>query len=325
MKKILSITTLSIILLISSCSKDDSPVIEDPMTDPTTTTNPTITSSDFSTTINENPEANTVIGNIVATTTHGTLNYSITTQSPSGAIAINPISGEITVADATAFDFETNPTITATVNIAVNSTSKTSDVSITLNDIDDLEYLLSISKASYTAASDGDWIEITETEYNNLTSELNEVNKVGMTDTSYDTASAINGSADGFTFVNSKEPKSPENSYVFAFKYNLSSGTDVTGFRVKQSESTTTGYLNLGNTLPKHSGTNTTLYFVLKGNSTSFSNESFIGVYTTAPMEYVIGSGQGYYYYNGDATTNLKTTYSNTIKYQALSSTQKQW
>ena len=312
MKKFLSIALLSIVL-ITSCNKEED-------------TSSTISANDFSKSINENQIINTVIGTINATSTDGTLSYSIENQYPIGAIAINTVSGEITVADASAFDFETNPTITATVTIEGSTITETSDVTITLNDIDDLESLLSDSKSAYTAASNGDWIEITEAEYNKLEAEINEVSRIGTTEAEYDATHIGNSGAQPFTTLN-KGATIEENSYVFAFKYYIHDGTNVAGFKIKQSETENTGYTDLGSELPTHSGTTTSVYFVLKENTTTYTAESFLGFYKPegCNLGYNNTSGIGYYYLAGDNNTNLTSFNRGLLFYQSLTTTQKQW
>lgn len=312
MKKILSIALLSIVL-ITSCNKEE---------DETST----ISANDFSKSINENQITNTIIGTINAESTDGTLSYSIENQYPLGAIAINTVSGEITVADTSAFDYETNPTITATVTIKGSSITETSNVTITLNDMDDLELLLSDSKSAYTAASNGDWIEITAAEYEKLEADLNEVSRIGTTEAEYDVALIGDSGNQEFTSLN-KGATIVENSSIFAFKYYIQDGTDVTGFKIKQSETENTGYADLGSELPSHSGTTTSVYFVLKENITTYTSESFLGFYKPAGYNsgYNSTSGIGYYYLAGDNNTNLTSFNRGLLFYQALTTTQKQW
>ena len=90
--KNLIINTLIILLFIgvSSCSSDsneDNPIII------------TVGTSDFSTTINENPANGQIIGVVEGTTNQGDVTFSVTQQSPSGAFTIDSSTGELTVAD----------------------------------------------------------------------------------------------------------------------------------------------------------------------------------------------------------------------------------
>ena len=121
----LNLITLSILgclFFLLSCSNDDEPTI-------------TINLLDLEVTIDENPANRQVIGT-VQTDKSGTLSFNITSQTPTGALSIDASSGEVTVSDETLFDFETNPTITATVSAegAVN----TATVTINLANVSEL-------------------------------------------------------------------------------------------------------------------------------------------------------------------------------------------
>ena len=129
--RVLRTNRLSILFLIStlifvSCSKES----DDP-----NPTEITVFTSDFSRIMDENPTNGQVIGNVQGRTNQGTVIFSITEQNPAGAFSINSASGELKVADASIFDFETNPTISGTVNIANGAVSKNALVTISLNDL----------------------------------------------------------------------------------------------------------------------------------------------------------------------------------------------
>ncbi len=87
----------------------------------------------FNSTIDENPTTGQSLGTVNANG-DAPLNYSIATQSPSGALSISSATGELTVLNATLFDFETNPTITATVQVDNSGTIENLTVTIDLLD-----------------------------------------------------------------------------------------------------------------------------------------------------------------------------------------------
>ncbi|SRX55590.1 cadherin repeat domain-containing protein [Aequorivita sp. CIP111184] len=117
-----------IFFIFISCSKDsDEPTQEE--------TPVTVSTSDFSLTMDENPINGQIIGSVLGSTNEGTVSFSITEQAPSGAFSIDAISGELKVADETLFDFETNPTIIGTVKVVNGAISKNAIVTITLNDL----------------------------------------------------------------------------------------------------------------------------------------------------------------------------------------------
>lgn len=127
MKK--TITLILITFIFSSCSKDDNPE-----TNPTTPME--IYTSDFSTSMDENPENNQDIGLIEGTTNQGNVTFSLTNQSPNGALTIDSETGLLSVDNETLFDYETNPIINGTVKVANGELFKNSNIEIQLNDID---------------------------------------------------------------------------------------------------------------------------------------------------------------------------------------------
>ncbi|MCF6279662.1 MAG: cadherin domain-containing protein [Flavobacteriaceae bacterium] len=108
-KTLLSITFIATALFLTSCSKDDDTV--------------PISVQDLVVTIDENPTNGQAVGTVQTEGTGVASGFSITSQTPAGALSIDSNTGELTVADATLFDFETNPVITATISVvdAVNT------------------------------------------------------------------------------------------------------------------------------------------------------------------------------------------------------------
>ncbi|MBR9853924.1 MAG: DUF1566 domain-containing protein [Algicola sp.] len=102
-----------------------------------------ITIQDFTETIDENPTDGQVIGALQ--TSGGTAaNFSITSQTPVGAMNIDANTGELTVVDPNLFDFETNPIITATVT--VDDAENPATVTVNLNDVDEI----TVQEANFT-------------------------------------------------------------------------------------------------------------------------------------------------------------------------------
>ncbi len=115
-----------------------------------------VTTSNLTASIAENPAANAVIGTVAATIpvgVGGTIAYAITTQSPAGAMAINTSTGQLTVATVSSFDFETNPTITATVSATNKSEVKNASVTITLTNVVDVATISSLSTNASEAST----------------------------------------------------------------------------------------------------------------------------------------------------------------------------
>lgn len=122
------IIAATIFFTFISCSKDN----DDPTPSETTIT---ISTADFSKTMDENPVNGQVIGVVSGTTSEGSVTFSIIEQNPAGSFSIDANSGELKVADETLFDYETNPTITGTVKVANGAISENAVVTITLNDL----------------------------------------------------------------------------------------------------------------------------------------------------------------------------------------------
>jgi len=92
---------------------------------------------DFSVTIDENPANGQSLGTVQASG-EGTLAYSITSSAPSAALTINATTGELTVADAALFDFESNPVITAEISVGDGGNIQTLTATINLNNVVEL-------------------------------------------------------------------------------------------------------------------------------------------------------------------------------------------
>ncbi len=112
---------LTLLIITYSCSKDDDPII--------------INLQNLEVAIDENPTVGQVIGT-VESDNNASLTFNITSQTPNGVLEINENTGELIVADATLFDFETNPTITATVT--ADKAKNIATVTITVNNTNEL-------------------------------------------------------------------------------------------------------------------------------------------------------------------------------------------
>jgi hypothetical protein len=121
MKKIS--TAIILALLSFSCGKDDAP------------STAKVTTADVKVTIDENPKTGQDVATVSASTDQGSLNFKLTQENPSGALALDASSGKITVKNADLFDFESQPQISATVVVSSGATSKNAMVTISLNDI----------------------------------------------------------------------------------------------------------------------------------------------------------------------------------------------
>ncbi|WP_062060914.1 LamG-like jellyroll fold domain-containing protein [Aquimarina longa] len=117
---------ISAVLMFTNCSKDD---------DATVTVVTTISTKDVAVSINENPQSGARITKVSGTANQGKVTFKLKDEKPSGALSINTTSGELTVKNKALFDFETNPSITAVVEVSTGDASKNAKITITLNDV----------------------------------------------------------------------------------------------------------------------------------------------------------------------------------------------
>lgn len=120
---------------------------------------PVITASNLSSSINENPEVGSAIGTVQASVTSGSLQYSLVSQSVSGALTVNASTGEVTVADVSLFDFETLQTLTAVIRISSGSVSENINVTVSITDVDEIEAVYTIwegTTMTFTKEDGGD-------------------------------------------------------------------------------------------------------------------------------------------------------------------------
>ena len=115
---------MSLLLIGFGCSDENTePVI-------------TVSVTDFSGSIDENPEMGASIGTVSASTSSGSVTFEIVSQTPAGAVAINSTSGELTVSDASLFVAANNPTISGIVRATNGSVSNEASFTITVNAVD---------------------------------------------------------------------------------------------------------------------------------------------------------------------------------------------
>ncbi len=94
----------SITLSLMSCGDDLLPI--------------EVSATEFVVDVAENPQNGQTLGSIAATTNRGILTFEIMSQDPAGALAVTPLTGKISVADASTFDFEERQFITAMIMVA---------------------------------------------------------------------------------------------------------------------------------------------------------------------------------------------------------------
>jgi len=304
--KFLGLFTLTTFLFVS-CSEDDPAP-------------PQLTASDLTTTIAENPQEGDALGIVAASQSEG-VSFSILTSDPSGAFGVNPITGEVTVADASAFDFENRTSATASIRISSGDQETFSSVFVTITDADDLLTLLTTSRAEYEATSIG-WVQITEAEYNLLAERMADIFQVGASNFNY---GAPDGNfIDDITVSNNTFATIPFDSYLFAFRYTAMSDAPEAQVRPKVSEQgPITGFIGRGPLPPHDEGD---VFFVYKGAQVrTSSSTSYLGLYSPYSMGYKNNSGTTLYWRNGNGSDLPMTASTFETLIQGLTTTVKQW
>lgn len=95
----------TVMLSMMSCGEDEIAPIQ-------------ISAQEFVVSIEENPEEGKVLGTINASTNRGDLSFEMMSQDPDNAIAVDPITGEITIEDVSAFDYEERLFTTAMIMVS---------------------------------------------------------------------------------------------------------------------------------------------------------------------------------------------------------------
>ncbi|GGG16057.1 hypothetical protein GCM10011344_15740 [Dokdonia pacifica] len=278
--------------------------------------------SDLVTTVTENPAQNDVLGAISVNESDGTI-FSVSASDPMGAISVDSF-GQVLVSDPAAFDFETRTSVTATISIVNGDATTFSNINISITDADDLQTLLTTSRTAYENTSG--WIEVTEEEYNVLAARIAGVSKVGVSDTDFNAPVPILQTAGDITVKNDIDIPMPFGSYLFAFKYYSTNGTNGNAegqVRPKVSEgSPTTGYIGRG-PLPPHSAG--FRYFVRAESVATNASNSYLAIYSPYSMGWKenFNSEMFFRFGNGSDLTNGVNNVQ--ILIQGLVTPLKQW
>ncbi|NAS29765.1 hypothetical protein GTQ40_02170 [Flavobacteriaceae bacterium R38] len=303
---------INILVLISCSSDNDNDDIEN--------------SSDLNITIDENPAQGQFLG-IVSSQLSGNSTFAITSQTPEEAFTIDNATGEISVNNPNLFDYENNPVLEATIAVNNEITEDSIEVKVSLNNIDDIAHFLNVSRSDYLKTPAGQWVKITENEYNILAESLNHVTKSGASDLDYDNETILTEpSANNISIANNNGQVMPKESYVFAFKY-FAYDDDTEGVRLLQSTTSSIShfYTALSAIIPAHgSGDN---YFVLKGNNFRINGDiGHTGLYSLNRIGFKRIPNRNYNITPNEDFGVLRVPRSDGVYiYQGLSTTQIQW
>jgi len=246
--------------------------------------------------LEEHPLTNAQIGKVV-TNLEGDLVYVITSQTPEGAMKIDPKSGELSVSDSTLFDFELNPRLVA--NIVVSNTSETLNTSanVNLNDIDDIAAFLTVSRDRYLHTEDGQWVGVTDEEFKRIQEGLYKVSAVGLP-LDVESYRRTRGTwlEPDYTWYNKNEYQIPTNHYIFGFKTKMLFDEKLGKSQVKitTAENTAT-FEDLGGPLPQQEEGKLLVdgNYILKGSSDISPNARVLAFYSKARIRLETRSKDG--------------------------------
>jgi len=253
---------------------------------------------------------------------NGTLTYSISSETVDQATILN--GSEIRVGDWQAFDFETNEFLLVTVEVSNGTENETLSYRINIQDVDDIwAFLSGDTRTAYEDASPGEWVWITESQYNDLFNYLADTSKSGATDNQLFSTNSVQQVTGGKTFANANQNSMPIDHYFFAFKY-YSWSSNAASNRVKLSEtSAESSFSSVGEILPQHNdGFN---HFVLKGVNTKTISEAYLGLYASLKIGAKDNNSSSYNYGGGNTATLNDNVLGKVLLQQGLSTSLKQW
>ena len=124
MHRIYSSVLLSALILVFACSEEE-PTPQDQLS-----------VTDFIASIDENPQNGQIIGTVEVTGAEGQTSFSLNDEEPAGALNIDG-AGQLSVADASLFDFEANSVITASVTVDADNGSVTGSITVNVNNVNE--------------------------------------------------------------------------------------------------------------------------------------------------------------------------------------------
>lgn len=302
------------ILLFFSCSEsgDDTEDIGETNNPPSNTINVVI---------DEYPRTGDLITPISSNLT-GNLSYSIVFESlPS---ATNLSTNGLTVLDWLLYDFETIEEFLVDIEVSNGTETEILNYKIIINDVDDIgAFLNGDSITAYNNASNGEWVMVLESEYNDIANYLAETSKSATSDSDLISSANIFNLQSDVTYANETGPAIESGTFLIGFKY-YSWSNNAGNTQVKISLGDVNGpYEDVGGKLPNHnSGYNS---FVLKGSANRLSTSAYLAVYSSVSMGGKNKNDFDYRRENGNVSTLTGQGNNGFVLYQGLSSSLRQW
>lgn len=179
-----------------------------------------------------------------------------------------------------------------------------------------------INRQSFIDASLSDYVQVTETEWNNARDNMPNTIIAGMPEVNFNGAESAGWS--GNTSHALQVSATTGNVYLLGFKMAVESGVATSGVKLKYSTSQTTGFTNFGNVVPDTAGDVDIAYYLYKGN-TSVVNASgtYWGLYLPQGSPRTAAFPDGLYA-SGDVGT-INNTFGIGVKLQVLLTTSLNW
>ena len=114
-----------------------------------------VLANNFEVTIEENPTDGLTLGTVSASVNdNSSLTYAIATQSVAGAILIDSGTGELSVGNAEAFDYESNPELTANYTATSDTVATEGIITVMLTDVEETNFENSFITTWRTTSTD---------------------------------------------------------------------------------------------------------------------------------------------------------------------------
>jgi hypothetical protein len=191
---------------------------------------------------------------------------------------------------------------------------------------------LSTSLSNYDNADENNWVQITESEYNNIMDVVIGTSKQGASDVKMNSSTTNGWQADYTIGGNNDIAKIPTSSYIIALSVRTSiesTPSSSEGSKLKVSASQKADYEDYGSELPDigNINPNTRVYFALKNpNSTTPSAPSYIAFYN-AVLNFLgyngINEAEEFYILGDNPNPNNSFLASSNL--QIISTETKQW
>jgi hypothetical protein len=196
---------------------------------------------------------------------------------------------------------------------------------------DKIRLALSSSTAAYDAATVNSWVNVTATEYNNLTNIVQGAAKYGIPEIFMNTSSNGGWSPNYTVGGNNNSQKVPSSSYIIAWSVRTGSGTSSSlGSKLKISTAQKSNYIDYGNPLPSigNISINTRIYFVLKAPYViTPASPCYTAVYNA--LTFFLGNnsnaGSGPEFYGTGDNSGILTSFPSDSFSQVISTTIRQW